>query len=158
MAAGIKANVDPNDVLGAAATGGSVAALAGIAASPHTAQFVQGVANKAATWFSDSGLRVPARTAGIFQHSFAQTTIDAYQGAFGDVGKGLSTEVSYLGGATVDYGVKGSTRLDVVEGELLDPHQVFDFKFGEGGFSNDWITKFGRNVSFGSTPQIVRPQ
>lgn len=49
--------------------------------------------------------------------------------------KNLSTEVSYLNGKVVSYGTKGSVRLDVVEGPLLNPTAVFDFKTGGASLS-----------------------
>lgn len=45
-------------------------------------------------------------------------------------GGSLSTEVSYLNGDVVPYGTRGSVRLDVVEGSLLAPAAVYDFKTG----------------------------
>jgi hypothetical protein len=53
------------------------------------------------------------------------------QRRFGPVGGGLSTEQSYLGGANLGRSVnlKGSVRLDVVEGPVTAPTAVYDFKF-----------------------------
>lgn len=48
---------------------------------------------------------------------------------FGD--RGLSSETRYIGGSPWEFGTtKGSIRLDVVEGPLANPIQVWDYKFG----------------------------
>jgi hypothetical protein len=69
--------------------------------------------------------------AGTLKHSYAEELITRYQERFGLVGKGLSTEQSYRGALHLgeQINVKGSVRLDVVEGAVTDPVAVYDFKF-----------------------------
>lgn len=81
--------------------------------------------------------RIPGSggTIGTLRHTYAKNLIDRYQRIFGDVGDGLSTEVAYLDGYVEKYGTNGSVRLDVVEGDKLNPIAVYDFKFGSAKLS-----------------------
>jgi hypothetical protein len=68
---------------------------------------------------------------GTLKHSYSEQLVNRYQSRFGKVGGGLSTEQSYLGGQNLGRSVnlKGSVRLDVVEGPVQSPTAVYDFKF-----------------------------
>jgi hypothetical protein len=62
--------------------------------------------------------------AGIEKHDIADVMLTRYQTMFGD--RGLSTEVRYIGGQPwLSGSTKGSIRLDVVEGRLSNPTQVW---------------------------------
>jgi hypothetical protein len=69
--------------------------------------------------------------AGTEKHAYAAKLIERYQTRFGPVGQGLSTEQSYLGAGHLgrSMNLKGSVRLDVVEGVPATPTAIYDFKF-----------------------------
>lgn len=70
----------------------------------------------------------------------------------------LNTEISYLGGELANRGTKGSVRLDVVDGPLSNPTQVFDFKFGNAGLSNSRIDNIYTQVGSSNFPvSEIRP-
>lgn len=75
---------------------------------------------------------------------------------FGD--RGLSTEVRYINGAPWEpgSGLRGSVRLDVVEGALNNPTAVFDYKFGNSILSNSRINKIRRIGGFGPDIPIIQ--
>src|SRR5262245_8066393 len=68
--------------------------------------------------------------AGTGKHAYAAELIERYQSRFGAVGEGLTTEQLYLGGRYLGRSVnlKGSVRLDVVEGVPATPTAIYDFK------------------------------
>jgi len=88
--------------------------------------FVQEVATRAENKIGGTGAVV-----GTEKHAYTAELIDRYQRLYGPVGGGLSTEQSYLGGQYLgrSMNMPGSVRLDVVEGALTSPSQVFAFKF-----------------------------
>ncbi|MCL5950928.1 MAG: hypothetical protein M1132_04270 [Chloroflexi bacterium] len=51
----------------------------------------------------------------------------------------LNTEISYLNGAPVKYGTRGSIRVDVVQGALKAPSAIYDLKTGSGKLTSDRI-------------------
>lgn len=73
-----------------------------------------------------------ARVQGTLRHSYADRLLTRYQRLYGD--RGLNTEIRYLDGVPNQGGL-GSIRLDVVEGDLLNPSAIFDYKFGRSGLS-----------------------
>ena len=88
--------------------------------------FLQDVARRAERKINDSG-----SVAGIKKHAYAARLIERYQRRYGPVGRGLSMEQSYLEGMYLgrSANLKGSVRLDVVEGSAYTPTAVYDFKF-----------------------------
>jgi hypothetical protein len=82
-----------------------------------------------------------------------------YQSMFGD--RGLSTEVRYVNGAEWKPGmpIRGSVRLDVVEGPLSNPTAVWDYKFGNARLTQDRINQI--QATAGIRPSVpieaVRP-
>jgi len=75
-----------------------------------------------------------------------------YQRMFGD--RGLSTEVRYINGRPWQPGdgLRGTVRLDVVEGPINSPTNVFDYKFGNAQLTPLRINQI-RNTS-GSGPNV----
>ena len=72
-------------------------------------------------------------TAGISKHAYADRLLTRYQQMFGN--RGLHPEVRYIDGAPWRQGVdplKGSVRLDVVEGPLNNPTWVWDCQLWTG--------------------------
>ena len=67
--------------------------------------------------------------------------------ALGD--SNLSTEVSYLDGRIVPYGTRGSVRLDVVEGDPLEPSAVYDLKTGSATLTPQRIAQIRANLPSG---------
>ena len=61
----------------------------------------------------------------------------------------LSTEVSYLNGAIVKPGTKGSIRVDVVEGAVDNPGVIYDLKTGAAQWSLRRIEEIRRHLPFG---------
>jgi len=64
-------------------------------------------------------------------------------------GSNLSTEISYLDGEVVPYGTTGSVRLDVVEGDILEPQAVFDLKTGTATLTPARIMQIRANLPLG---------
>jgi hypothetical protein len=77
---------------------------------------------------------------GTAVHSAFAAEIDA----LGD--SGLSTEVSYLDGRIVSYGTRGSVRLDVVEGDPLEPTAAYDLKTGSAAMTPSRIAEIQANL------------
>jgi hypothetical protein len=119
-----------------------------------TDAFLEEVARRAENRIGGTG-----RVAGTLKHSYASRMITHYQNMFGQVGGGLESEQSYYNGGIVNWGRRGSVRLDVVEGDLQLPAAVYDFKFGVSGLSQGRINRI---LSVGrfppNTPVIeIRP-
>jgi hypothetical protein len=74
---------------------------------------------------------------------------------FGD--RGLSTEVRYLNGQVWQPGMplKGTVRLDVVEGPLTSPTAVFDYKFGGATLSPTRISRIRAGAGLGSNIPVL---
>ena len=91
-----------------------------------TEDFLQEVAVRAERKIGGTGA-----VAGTGKHAYAAELIERYQSRFGAVGEGLTTEQSYLGGRYLgrSMNLKGSVRLDVVEGAPATPSAIYDFKF-----------------------------
>ncbi|MCB9933083.1 MAG: RHS repeat-associated core domain-containing protein [Planctomycetes bacterium] len=101
---------------------------------PHVtrtnAQLVQEIAARAEAWGARKGLSPTGHVSGTLKHSHAEKLLRRYQDLFGS--RGLSPEARYLNGLPWESGmpVKGSVRLDVVDGPLDSPTAVYDYKFG----------------------------
>lgn len=67
--------------------------------------------------------------------------------ALGD--SNLSTEVSYLNGEVVPYGTARSVRLDVVEGDILEPQAAYDLKTGSAILTPARIAQIQANLPEG---------
>ncbi len=74
---------------------------------------------------------------------------------FGD--RGLTAEARYVGGAPWESGMTttGSIRLDVVEGPLLRPTGVWDYKFGNATLSQGRITQIQSGIPNGANVPIL---
>jgi RHS repeat-associated protein len=132
----------------AVAFGWSVATVATATGAPEadgaetagsTGDLLSGLAGKAqATVGEGSGA-----VYGTAVHSEFAAEINA----LGD--SNLSTEVSYLNGRIVSYGTRGSVRLDVVEGDPLEPSAVYDLKTGSATLTPGRIAQIQANLPFG---------
>ncbi len=148
------------------ATGLKVTGLGGktTPAVSTNAQLVDNIATKAERWggrskqqkaFADSS----PQTVGTKKHGYADKLLKRYQKIYGD--RGLTPEQRYFGGDVWESGMplKGSIKLDVVEGPLRSPTAVYDYKFGKAGLTPQRINQIrnGANLS-PKTPIIeVRP-
>jgi hypothetical protein len=74
---------------------------------------------------------------------------------FGD--RGLSTEVRYLNTRVWESGMplKGTVRLDVVEGPLTSPTAVFDYKFGGATLSPARISRIRAGAGLGPNIPVL---
>ncbi len=93
-------------------------------------QLVQEIATRAEAWGARKGLSTTGSVEGTLKHGYADRLLTRYQQMYGN--RGLSTEVRYANGVPWQAGdpLKGTIRLDVVEGPLTNPSAVFDYKFG----------------------------
>lgn len=120
----------------------------------NTRDFLIEVAQRAERKVSGTG-----NVAGTLKHSYAEKLINRYQIRFGQVGGGLTTEQSYLEGVHLGtkLNLKGSVRLDVVEGNLLSPSAIYDFKFTINPYptiSPARLDKIRREVGIGPSVPI----
>ena len=111
-------------VAGALVLVGRVALKA--ARTRNTINFLRDVASRAERKIGGVGA-VP----GTRKHAYAAELVERYQRRYGAVGGGLTVEQSYRGGRHLgqSVNVRGSVRLDVVEGPPASPTAIFDFKF-----------------------------
>lgn len=93
-------------------------------------QLVDDIAVRADRWGIRQGLPATGSRPGSLKHGYADRVLTRYQRMFSD--RGLSTEVRYINGRVwrPGDGLSGTVRLDVVEGPLNAPTNVFDYKFG----------------------------
>jgi len=86
---------------------------------------------------------------------YADQLLTRYQQMFGD--RGLSTEVRYLNGQVWQPGmpVRGSIRLDVVEGPPNAPTSVFDYKFGGATLSPGRVTQIRAGANLGPSVPVL---
>lgn len=140
-------------VLGRAAERGAVR---GLGASPYatTGDLVQSIATRADNWGIRNGLG-NGPVAGTLKHGYAEEVLTRYQRMFGD--RGLTAEARYAGGAPWQPGMTttGSIRLDVVEGPLTNPTQVWDYKFGQATLSPSRITQIQNGIPNGANVPIL---
>ncbi len=97
--------------------------------------------------------------AGTLKHGYAERLLTRYQNMFGD--RGLTTEVRFLNGQPWQAGdpLRGSIRLDVVEGPLGNPTQVRDYKYGDAQLTQARIDQIRTGAGIGPNVPIdaVRP-
>lgn len=71
--------------------------------------------------------------------------------------KGVSTEQSYLNGALVKYGTKGSIRADIVLSGSGGPISILDLKTGGATLSPNQVGKYIQNVpGITNASQIIK--
>ena len=118
-------------------------------------QLVQDIGTRAEAWGARRGLSTTGSVEGTLKHGYADRLLTRYQRMFGD--RGLSTEVRYINGHRwrPGNGLRGSVRLDVVEGPLNNPTAIFDYKFGNAVLSNSRIDQIRRIGGFGSNVPII---
>lgn len=86
---------------------------------PTNLQLIQAIATRA-----EAAIQGTGRVAGTAKHRFAERMLKHYQGMHGQ--RGLVTEGSWLGRKEVDYGTRGSVRLDVWDSRN---NIAYDYKF-----------------------------
>jgi len=118
-------------------------------------QLVQDIGTRAEAWGTRRGLSTTGSVEGTLKHGYADRVLTRYQRMFGD--RSLSTEVRYINGRPwlSGDGVRGSVRLDVVEGALNNPAAVFDYKFGNAVLSNSRINQIRRIGGFGPNVPVT---
>ncbi|MBT3200822.1 MAG: hypothetical protein HN350_13005, partial [Phycisphaerales bacterium] len=122
-------------------------------------QLVQGIGTRADAWAARKGLTGTPQSLGIAKHGYADKLLTRYQRMFGS--RGLRAEVRYLDGAPWRTGnpLKGSVRLDVIQGPRAAPTAIWDYKFGEAGLSSSRINQIRAGAGVGSGVPVteVRP-
>lgn len=119
-----------------------------------TSQLVQEIAKRADAWGTRRGLG-NGPIAGTKKHGYADALLTRYQRMYGDLG--LSTEVRYTNGRLWQPGdpLKGSVRLDVVEGPPSNPTAVYDYKFGAAQLSPTRVAQIQRVAGINSNIPIT---
>jgi len=110
---------------------------------------------RAEAWGTRNGLSTTGSEEGALKHGYADRLLTRYQDIYGN--RGLSTEVRYINGAPwqTGDGLKGSIRLDVVEGSLASPISVFDYKFGNATLTRTRILQIQRVGGIGPTVPVL---
>lgn len=90
------------------------------------------------------------RVAGTLKHTEAKNIITKEM-------SNLKPEVTYKGSDVVAYGTKESVRPDVVRGPVKNPETLYDFKFGESGFSPKQVQKIQKEVGAPVPVIEIRP-
>ncbi|HKU76413.1 MAG TPA: Ig-like domain-containing protein [Pyrinomonadaceae bacterium] len=118
-------------------------------------QLVQEIATRAEAWGTRNGLSSTGSVEGTLKHGYADRLLTRYQRRFGQ--RGLSTEVRYYNGAPWNPGdpLKGSVKLDVVEGPLTSPTAVYDYKFGNAHLSTGRISKIRRVAGLNANTPVL---
>jgi hypothetical protein len=126
-----------------------------IAVTRTNPQLVQDIATHAEAWGARRGLSATGSAESILKHGYADRLLTRYQRMFGN--RGLSTEVRYINGRpwVSGDGLRGSIRLDVVEGAINNPTAVFDYKFGNAVLSNSRINQIRRIGGIGPSVPVV---
>jgi len=103
------------------------------------AQLLDDIAMRAEAKIGGTG-----RFAGTDKHVYAKRVLERYQRMFGQ--RGLSTEVRYISGRPWEPGdgLRGTIRLDVVEGDPWSPTAIHDYKFGAASLSQPRINQIRR--------------
>ncbi len=124
------------------------------------AQLVDDISTRAGQWAQRTRQQTTLanaspQTIGVKQHDYARRVLDRYQRIYGD--RGLSTEVRYLDGLPWQPGdpLKGSIRLDVVEGPLRSPTAVFDYKFGNAGLTTGRVNQIRAGAGLQSNVPVI---
>ncbi|MCY2987166.1 MAG: hypothetical protein NTY19_04760, partial [Planctomycetota bacterium] len=125
----------------------------------NAASLVQEIAARAEIWGLREGLPRTGPKAGTLKHGYADRLLTRYQRMFGDLG--LATEVRYINGRPWQPGdeLRGSVRLDVVEGVVANPTSVLDYKFGNARLPQNRVDQIRNAVGIGTNVpvQAVRP-
>ena len=123
-------------------------------ANRSNAELVRDIGRRADLWGTRRGL-VSGNRAGTRQHSYAETLLNRYQRRFPD--RGLTTEVRYIRGRPWQsgQGVRGSVRLDVVEGNLRNPTAIYDYKFGTARLPQSRIDQIRRVGGFSPDVPVI---
>ncbi|OCC22946.1 hypothetical protein MB02_14365 [Croceicoccus estronivorus] len=136
--------------------GAEGAGARGLGVSPYVTNgdLVESIATRADDWGIRNGLG-NGPVAGTIKHGYAEEVLTRYQRMFGD--RGLIAEARYAGGAPWQPGIPttGSIRLDVVEGPLTNPTQVWDYKFGQAKLSESRITQIQNGIPNGANVPIL---
>jgi len=98
---------------------------------------------------STCGWRTDQKPVASEQHTAFEAEVNALGNA------NLRTEVSYLNGEVVRRGTAGSVRLDVVEGALDAPTEVFDLKTGGATLSPARIAQIESDIPGGANVPVV---
>lgn len=119
------------------------------------AQLVQDVATRADAWGTRQGLSATGHVSGTLKHGYADKLLTRYQRMFGN--RGLRTEQRYLNGQVWQegMGLKGTVRLDVVEGPLTSPTAVYDYKFGGASLSSGRISRIRTGAGLGPNVPVL---
>jgi RHS repeat-associated protein len=157
--------------IAAAATAGAFVGAGGNAAAKGAAvnrssalvrtnaELVQEISKRADAWGVRKALPQFGSRSGSLKHGYADRLLTRYQKMFGD--RGLSTEVRYSNGQVWQTGmpVKGSIKLDVVEGDLISPSAVYDYKFGGARLKEPRIFEIRTGANLGVDIPVleVRP-
>ncbi|MBI3860926.1 MAG: IPT/TIG domain-containing protein [Planctomycetia bacterium] len=120
----------------------SATLLKSIEFKPSNGRLVQEV------WLHAEGKCGGASNLGPEKHAYAKKLLDRYQRMYGD--RGLSTEVRYVNQQLWRPGMSTnhSVILDVVEGNLVKPKAVYDYKFGKKGLTDPRIAEIRRVCGF----------
>jgi RHS repeat-associated protein len=102
----------------------------------------------AVAWTQVPNLLQEARILGTRVHTEFRDLIDVYL-------PGIETEVSYLGTKIVDWGTKGSVRLDAVLYEGQEIRAIFDLKTGNAGMSLQRMEQIYSQIPAGPRPPII---
>ena len=119
-------------------------------------QLVQEIAARADNWGTRQGLPALGSRSGTLKHGYADRVLTRYQRMYGD--RGLSTEVRYINGQPWRAGVdpvRGSIRLDVVEGPLTNPTTIFDYKFGNATLTPARIIQIRQGAGLGGNVPVL---
>lgn len=118
-------------------------------------QLVQDIATRAEAWGTRRGLSTTGSVEGTMKHGYADRLLTRYQVMYGS--RGLSTEVRYANGVPWREGVplKGTIRLDVVEGPLNNPTAIFDYKFGNAVLSPNRINQVRNGGGLGPNVPVL---
>ncbi|UOF15052.1 putative Ig domain-containing protein [Lysobacter capsici] len=115
---------------------------------------VQSIATRADNWGIRQGLG-NGPVAGTLKHGYAEVLLHRYQRMFGD--RGLSAEVRYVNGNSWRPGdpILSSVRLDVVDGPLTNPTNIWDYKFGNAVLSQSRITRIQSSIPNGANVPVT---
>ena len=119
--------------------------------SRSNSDLIQEICTRADIWGNRKGF-VKGSVAGKRKHKYAENFLDRYQNMYGH--RGLHTEERYLNGNIWKSGqsLKDTVILDVVEGPLSCPTNVWDYKFGNATLSQSRINQIRLKAGLG--PQI----
>ncbi len=117
-------------------------------------ELVQSIATRADNWGIRKGMG-NGPIVGTAKHGYAEALLNRNQRMFGD--RGLIAEARYVGGAPWQPGMTttGSIRLDVVEGALVNPTHVWDYKFGQATLSPSRTTQLQNGIPNGAKVPIL---